>query len=292
LTSLSDDELSGLIERAVADERGFHGHARVEAAALSRILQIAQGDARRALTALEASVYVAFQKDVEADTVLVTDADVEESLYEAQSRYDRAGDGHYDTISAFIKSVRGSDADAALHYLARMIDGGEDPRFIARRLIILAAEDIGLADPTALSLAVAAGDAVAQIGMPEGRIPLAEATIYLALAPKSNSAYAAINEALGDVRSGMVGPIPAHLRGTGYADATKYGSGVGYVYPHDSSSAIVPQVYIPEVVADRQYYRPKPVGSEAENVGLWKKIREIVRSGLTDGRNKGGKPLK
>jgi putative ATPase len=202
---------------------------------------------------------------------------VEAALDHALTRYDRDGDQHYDIISAFIKSVRGSDADAAIHWLARMIEGGEDPRFIARRLMILAAEDIGLADPQALPFAVAAFDTVAQIGMPEGRIPLAEATIYLALAPKSNAAYNAINAALEDVRAGIQPAVPKPLRSSNYAGAKSRGNGVGYVYPHDDAKAVVEQEYAPAKVAKRRYYLPKEVGFERELSERWAKLRAIIR---------------
>jgi putative ATPase len=193
-------------------------------------------------------------------------------------RYDRDGDQHYDVISAFIKSVRGSDADAAIHYLARMIEAGEDPRFIARRLMILAAEDIGLADPTALSLAVAAAETVSMIGMPEGRIPLAEATIYLALAPKSNSAYNAINAALDDVRRGNFGAVPDPLKSSNYTGAKARGAGIGYRYPHDDARSVLEQRYLDEKLADRRYYQPKEIGAERELSERWPKLRAIIRS--------------
>jgi putative ATPase len=173
------------------------------------------------------------------------------------TRYDATGDQHYDIISAFIKSVRGSDPDAALHWLARMIEGGEDPRFIARRLVILAAEDIGLADPSALGLANATMNVVAQIGMPEGRIPLASTTIYLALAPKSNAVYKAIYSALAEVKAGYTPPVPAHLRSSNIENDR-----IGYEYPHDLASGVSTQDYLPAEDADKRYYQPKPSGYE------------------------------
>jgi putative ATPase len=208
----------------------------------------------------------------------ISEQAIESAIDRALIRYDRDGDQHYDIISAFIKSVRGSDADAAIHYLARMIEGGEDPRFIARRLMILAAEDIGLADPQALALAVAAAETVALIGMPEGRIPLAEATIYLALAPKSNSAYLAINQALEDVRNGHSGEVPKPLRSSNYPGATKLGNGKGYQYPHDESRAVTAQRYLADELLDRQYYLPKEIGAERELSDRWPKLRAIIRS--------------
>jgi putative ATPase len=251
-----------------------------------QILRLSLGDARRALTILESAAVSALSRSSSkpakqtkakkaTEIVLV---DIESAADRALLRYDKDGDQHYDVISAFIKSVRGSDADAAIHYLARMIEGGEDPRFIARRLMILAAEDIGLADPQALTLAVSAAETVAMIGMPEGRIPLAEATIYLALAPKSNTAYNAINAALADVRNGVVGQVPNALKSSNFAKAQSQGAGVGYEYPHDSSRAVVPQRYLDEKVIGRKYYLPKDVGLERELGERWAKLREIVRS--------------
>src|SRR5690606_7814183 len=185
---------------------------------------------------------------------VITAEHVAQAVDRALLRYDRQGDEHYDVISAFIKSIRGSDVDAALHYLARMVEAGEDPRFIARRLVISAAEDIGLADPQALQIAVAAADAVAFIGMPEGRIPLAEATAYLATAAKSNAAYMAIDKAIADVRAGGFGRVPAHLRDAHYPGAKRLGHGKGYVYPHDSEIGVAPQQYLPDELQGRRYY--------------------------------------
>jgi putative ATPase len=192
-------------------------------------------------------------------------------------RYDRQGDQHYDVISAFIKSVRGSDADAALHYLARMMEAGEDPRFIARRLVILASEDIGLADPTALTTAVAAAQAVQLIGMPEGRLNLAQATIALALAPKSNAVTTAITAASSDVRDGKIGPVPAHLRDAHYGGSKKLGHGQGYLYAHDEPFGIAQQQYAPDVVADATYYQPTSLGAEAALKDRWDRVRRMIR---------------
>ena len=200
-------------------------------------MRIAGGDARRALTSLEAAAGVALDAQpagrLSDDPVEITLAHVEQAVAQAAVRYDRAGDQHYDVASALIKSMRGSDVDAALHYLARMLEAGEDPRFIARRIVISASEDVGMGDPTALQTAVAAMHAVAQIGMPEARIILAQAVVHNALAPKSNAAYLGINEAIADVRAGRGGVLPAHLRGSGYAGAERLGHGKGYVYAHD-----------------------------------------------------------
>jgi putative ATPase len=243
------------------------------------------GDARRALTILESAAVSAITRGGSKKKLPeIAISDVEASADRALLRYDKDGDQHYDVISAFIKSVRGSDADAAIHYLARMIEGGEDPRFIARRLMILAAEDIGLADPQALPLAVAAAETVALIGMPEGRIPLAEATIYLCLAPKSNTAYNAINAALDDVRNGVIGPVPNGLKSSNFSK--KQGSGAKYEYPHDSARAVVAQRYLDDALINRRYYQPKEIGQERELGERWLKLREIIRS------FKGGNPAK
>jgi putative ATPase len=277
LEPLAEDDISTLLTRAISDSRGLDGQASLTDAALQQLVLLAGGDARRGLTILESAFGNARDLAEGKLPVVVDLPNVEAALDHALTRYDRDGDQHYDIISAFIKSVRGSDADAAIHWLARMIEGGEDPRFIARRLMILAAEDIGLADPQALPLAVAAFDTVAQIGMPEGRIPLAEATIYLALAPKSNAAYNAINAALEDVRAGIQPAVPKPLRSSNYAGAKSRGNGVGYVYPHDDAKAVVEQEYAPAKVAKRRYYQPKEVGFERELSERWAKLRSIIR---------------
>jgi putative ATPase len=277
LNPLTSSEVMSLLERAISDPKGLNNLVSVEVDALDEIIRLSGGDARRALTTLDAAAYTVFSRDSAVEKIHVALSDVEESFSKATSRYDRAGDQHYDVISAFIKSVRGSDADAAIHYLARMISGGEDPRFIARRLIILAAEDVGLADPSALGVATAAAEAVQLIGMPEGRIPLAEATIYLALAPKSNTAYNAINLAIADVEAGLAPAVPPHLRSTGYSQAQSFGSGVGYIYPHDDSKSVVAQVYTPDGVAEKRYFQPKPVGRERDYEDLWQRLRAIIR---------------
>jgi putative ATPase len=277
LEPLAEDDIATLLTRAVSDSRGLDGQASLTDAALQQLVLLAGGDARRGLTILESAFGNARDLADGKLPVVIDLPNVEAALDHALTRYDRDGDQHYDIISAFIKSVRGSDADAAIHWLARMIEGGEDPRFIARRLMILAAEDIGLADPQALPLAVAAFDTVAQIGMPEGRIPLAEATIYLALAPKSNAAYNAINAALEDVRAGIQPAVPKPLRSSNYAGAKSRGNGVGYVYPHDDAKAVVEQEYAPTKVAKRRYYQPKEVGFERELSERWAKLRSIIR---------------
>ena len=274
LKSLEDHDIETLLTRALSADHGLANDFSITPAALEQIVLMADGDARRALTVLDAAASHAAASDL----AVIEKESVSAAMDKALVRYDRQGDQHYDVISAFIKSVRGSDADAAIHYLARMIEAGEDPRFIARRLIILAAEDIGLADPQALGIATAAADAVAMIGMPEGRIPLAEATIYLALAAKSNSAYNAINAAIADVQAGLSGPIPKPLRSSNFAGAKAQGAGVGYVYPHDDGRAVVEQAYLSGKIANRRYYQPKEVGSERPLVERWNKLREIIRA--------------
>ncbi len=203
----------------------------------------------------------------------------EKAVDRAAVRYDRQGDQHYDVTSAFIKSIRGSDADAALHYLARMVEAGEDPRFIARRLVILASEDVGLADPTALPTAVAAAQAVQLIGMPEARLNLAQAVIHLALAPKSNSVITAIDAASADVRAGKIGPVPAPLRDAHYSGSKNLGHGTGYQYSHDAPYGIAEQQYAPDEVADATYYRPTNLGAEAALRERWERVRRLIRGG-------------
>ena len=270
LEPLSHEAISALVRNALAEPRGLDSKVGIDDEALGRIVEISGGDARRALTVLEAAASRVMELSGSAEPVIGLE-DVGASLESALVRYDRDGDQHYDTISAFIKSVRGSDADAAIHYLARMLEGGEDPRFIARRLILLASEDIGLADPTALSIAVAAHESVALIGMPEGRIPLAEATIYLALAPKSNSAYLAINQAIADVKNGFNPSIPASLRSNYLAKAEAAES---YKYPHDDPNSVVSQVYVDEVP---EYFSPKSSGFEKGLVDRWPALKRIIR---------------
>jgi len=285
LKPLTDVDLAMLLDRAVSDARGLAGAVRLGDDARDALVRLASGDARRALTALEAAASLATPEDSEdedegatADAAVpeITADQVAQAVDRALLRYDRQGDEHYDVISAFIKSIRGSDVDAAMHYLARMIEAGEDPRFIARRLIISAAEDIGLADPQALPIAVAAADAVQFIGMPEGRIPLAEATAYLATTAKSNAAYLAIDAAIADVRSGGFGRVPMHLRDAHYPGAKRLGHGKGYVYPHDSEIGIAPQQYLPDELRGRRYYEPKALGAERDVQARLEKIRRIL----------------
>jgi putative ATPase len=208
---------------------------------------------------------------------VVNVACVESVVDRAAVRYDRAGDQHYDVISAFIKAIRGSDVDAALHYLARMVEAGEDPRFIARRLVVHASEDIGMADPTALQTAVAAAHAVQFIGMPEGRLALAQATVHLATAPKSNAVISAIDTALADVRAGATGPVPAHLRDGHYVGAARLGHAQGYRYPHDAPEGVLAQQYPPDELVGRDYYQPSDHGAERSIASRLPKLRRIIR---------------
>lgn len=271
LEPLSDEDIRGVLTRAVADERGLAKSISLDSAALNQLTLLASGDARRALTYLEAAA-----EAVPAGGE-VTEEVIRNNVNRAVVRYDRDGDQHYDITSAFIKSIRGSDVDAALHYLARMIEAGEDPRFIARRLVIHASEDIGMADPTALQTATAAAQAVQFIGMPEARLTLAQATIHLATAPKSNSVIEAISAAQADVRAGKVGPVPPHLRDGHYEGAKALGHAVGYKYPHDDPRGVVEQQYIPEGLEDAVYYQPTNHGAEKRISEYLGRLRRMVR---------------
>ncbi|SKA85097.1 putative ATPase [Agreia bicolorata] len=290
LEQLSDDDLGVVVDRAVSDARGLAGRVRLDPDARSAIVRLASGDARRALTALEASAGSILASSgsttsgsktsgskTSDEVPLITEETVAQAVDRALLRYDRNGDEHYDVISAFIKSIRGSDVDASVHYLARMIEAGEDPRFICRRLIVSASEDIGMADPQALVVAVAAADAVQFIGMPEGRIPLAEATVYLATAPKSNASYLAIDQAIGDIRAGKFGRVPKHLRDAHYPGAKRLGHGKGYRYPHDDDRGVLTQQYLPEELGRTEYYRPTEHGNERDVSARLAKIRQIIR---------------
>ncbi|MDR7373857.1 replication-associated recombination protein A [Kocuria rhizophila] len=363
LQPLERQDIGELLDRAVVDPRGLDGAVVLSPEAREHLLDVAGGDARKALTSLEAAAGVALSHaggvdgrdregadegnraalaDGTADAggpadengavdqdgpvaggaaaheddaaeqdhaagqgastdearavertgagqtgattgattggpATVTLAHAEEAVNRAAVRYDKQGDQHYDVVSAFIKSIRGSDVDAAMHYLARMIEAGEDPRFIARRLIISASEDIGMADPTALQTAVAAAQAVQLIGMPEGRLPLAQAVAHLATAPKSNAAYLAVDAAIADVRAGGAGPVPAHLRDSHYPGAAGLGHGDGYRYAHDAPSAVATQQYPPDELVGRDYYRPTPYGHEKELAHRLGILRSMVR---------------
>ncbi len=274
LRPLTDEDVRKLIQRAVTDPRGAGGRVTVANEAQEYIVRVAGGDARRALTVLEAATS---SRD---DNAVVDLRAVEAAVAHAAPRYDRDGDQHYDVTSALIKSVRGSDVDAALHYLARMIEAGEDPRFIARRLVILASEDIGLADPSALPTAVAAMQAVSFIGLPEARITLAHAVIQLSLAPKSNSVYMAIEAAIADVRDGRAGAVPLPLRDGSSSASRADGAGKDYLYPHDSPVGVVAAQYAPESIKDRRYYLPSAHGAEVRLGELANRIGErLGRSG-------------
>ena len=283
LRPLDDDAIGGLLDRAVADPRGLRGAVRLEDDARAHLVRMAGGDARAALTALEAAAGAALDDHHPAadaartEPVPVTLATTEQAVDRAAVRYDRAGDQHYDVASAFIKSMRGSDVDASLHYLARMLEAGEDPRFVARRIVIAASEDVGMADPTALVTAVAAAQAVALVGMPEARIILGQAVVHLALAPKSNASYLAINAATADVRAGLGGMVPPHLRDGHYAGAKRLGHAQGYKYAHDEPRGVAAQQYAPDGVDGRTYYRPTDRGFERELGPRLAKLREILR---------------
>jgi putative ATPase len=294
LQPLDDGDVRALVRRAVADDRGLAGLVELTDEAEGHLVRLAGGDARKALTVLEAAAGAALSGatdgpassggtgasedgDPAARTTTTVDLDaVERAVDVAAVRYDRDGDQHYDVVSAFIKSMRGSDVDAALHYLARMIAAGEDPRFIARRIVIAAAEDVGMADPSALQTAVAAAQAVQLIGMPEGRIVLAEAVVHLATAPKSNAAYLGVDAALADVRAGLAGTVPRHLRDAHYPGAKQLGHGTGYRYAHDAPHAVAPQQYLPDTLAGARYYTPSDRGYERQVADRLARVREIL----------------
>ena len=324
LQPLTTDDVRVLVRRAVADERGLGGTVTLDDDAEDHLLRLAGGDARKALTILEAAAGAALSDhdrtdavvageaseqaeadesldaadlraghsgepaeggqdadtspDVVADSPVTVDlATMERAIDVAAVRYDRDGDQHYDVISAFIKSMRGSDVDASLHYLARMIAAGEDPRFIARRIVIAAAEEVGMADPSALQTATAAANAVALIGMPEARIILAEAVVHIASAPKSNAAYMAIDAALADVRAGKVGTVPPHLRDAHYSGAKALGHGQSYRYAHDAPHAVATQQYLPDDLVGTTYYRPSDRGFERSVSERMERVKKILR---------------
>jgi putative ATPase len=264
LNPLSDNQIASIVIAAMKDEsRGLGGLSpRMDDETTAGLVTLSNGDARIALNALELAV-MATDPDGEGVRVITPEI-VEDAMQRRSHLYDKVGDQHYDTISAFIKSMRGSDPDAAIYYLARMIESGEDPMFIARRLVVLAAEDVGMADPHALSVAVAAQQAVHFVGMPEGRIPLAEATVYLATAPKSNASYAAIEAALGDVKKGRNDPMPKHLRNAVTGLMKDMGYGEGYKYAHSHKGNFVPMQNLPESLKGRRYYAPTDQGYERE----------------------------
>ena len=281
LQPLSEQDITTLINRAVSDPRGLAGEVRVLPEARAHLVRLAGGDARRALTYLEAAAGAARSRaDDEDGQAAVVDVETAAlAVDRAAVRYDRQGDQHYDVASALIKSVRGSDVDAALHYLARMVEAGEDPRFIARRLMIAASEDIGMADPAALSVATSAAASVAVIGWPEARIILAQAVIHLALAPKSNAVVTAIDAAQQDVRAGLAGAVPPALRDAHYSGAKRLGHGHDYRYAHDDARGVVEQQHAPDEVAGRDYYHPTRRGAEADVADRVARLRRILRGG-------------
>jgi putative ATPase len=302
LQPLTTDDVRGLLHRALEDPRGLAGAVALAEDAEEHLLRLSGGDARKALTILEAAAGAALEAEdlgpaadepqevdeAAADRAAAGDgtaaagvpvidlATIERAVDVAAVRYDRAGDQHYDVTSAFIKSMRGSDVDAALHYLARMVVAGEDPRFIARRVVIAAAEEVGMADPSALQTAVAAAQAVALIGMPEARIILAEAVVHVATAPKSNASYKAIDAAIADVRAGKAGPVPPHLRDAHYSGAQKIGHGQGYRYAHDAPHAVVGQQYAPDELDGVRYYEPSDRGYERAVAERLTRIRDTL----------------
>lgn len=259
---LSQGDIRKILENALTDKERGYGSYKIQADsdALDHLVRVASGDSRTALHALELAVLTT---DPDKDGVIHIDRGVaEESIQEKVLQYDKKGDNHYDTVSAFIKSMRGSDPDATLYWLAKMIAAGEDPKFIARRIFIHAAEDVGLADPNAILVANAAVTAVTFIGLPEARIPLAEAALYIATAPKSNAAVAGIDQALDTVKNEKTGDVPLHLRDAHYKGAVKLGHGKGYLYPHDFPGGYVPQNYLPEHLRAKKFYQPSPRGYE------------------------------
>ena len=275
LHPLGADDIGRLVDRALNDERGLAGAVRITEEAREQIVRMAGSDARKALTVLEAAAGTVLAREA-GEEPLIEVADVEQAADVAAVRYDRAGDQHYDVISAFIKSMRGSDPDATMHYLARMIAAGEDPRYIARRIVIHAAEDVGLADPTVLSTAVAAQQAVAMIGMPESGLILAQAALAVATAPKSNAITVALSESLADVSAGRAAAVPAHLRDAHYAGAEGLGHGKDYRYPHDFPHGVVGQQYLPEGLEGSRYYRPTGNGFEKQLASRLEAVRRIL----------------
>lgn len=268
LKPLQEEDLVDLLKKAIADPQRGLGQLplQVSGEALEHWARMSEGDARSALNALELA---ALSTSPGSDGLIDIDLEVaQESIQRKALRYDREGDVHYDTISAYIKSVRGSDPDAALYWLARMLEAGEDPRFLARRLMILASEDVGLACSAGLTLAVAAARCLEMVGLPEGRIPLAHATVYLALAPKSNTAYLALGRAEEEVREGGKGEVPLHLRNPVHPALAEMGHGQEYRYPHDFRNAHVDQDYLPEGLSGA-YFRPQDQGEEAQLVARW-----------------------
>ncbi|MFD0774222.1 replication-associated recombination protein A [Streptomonospora algeriensis] len=279
LDTLTDDDVRGVVDAALREERGLNGRYVLAADAADQLVRLAGGDARRSLTYLEAAALVAGERTE------IAVADIERAVDRHAVRYDRTGDQHYDVISAFVKSMRGSDPDAALHYLARMIEAGEDPRFIARRIVVHASEDVGLADPTALQAAVAAAQAVELIGLPEARINLAQAVVHIALAPKSNAVIAGIDAAISDVRQGRAGPVPSHLRDAHYKGARDLGHGAGYEYAHNHPGGVAAQQYAPDPLVGREYYLPTTHGAERRFGEVLQRIKGVLRGEAGGGQD-------
>jgi putative ATPase len=273
---MQEDELRRVLQRALKDPvKGYGGLSiEIDEEAINHLIRYSDGDSRRLLNALELAV--ATTPPGENGNLHITLDVAVDSIQRRAVRYDKSGDNHYDTISAFIKSIRGSDPDAALYWLACMLDAGEDPRFIARRIIISASEDVGNGDPRALQVAISAFQALEVLGLPEGRIPLAQATVYLACAPKSNASYMGINKSLDFVRKNGHGSIPLHLRDSSYKGAKKLGHGSGYLYPHDYVNGFVPQQYLPDDVKEH-FYHPKEIGYERHMADYLKKIKNNGR---------------
>ncbi|WP_300767378.1 replication-associated recombination protein A [uncultured Bifidobacterium sp.] len=278
LDSLGPEDLRTLVLRAVRDERGLAGRVSVDDDAVDEIIRMSSGDARKALTILEAAASA-----VDGDGRMIDVGVVGRVMDVATVRYDRDGDDHYDVASAFIKSMRGSDVDASLHYLARMLRAGEDPRFIARRIMIASAEEVGMAAPQILQVTVAAAQAVAMVGMPEARIILSEAVIAVATARKSNASYEAINKALADVDSGHIGPVPRHLRNAPTALMASWGNHQGYIYAHDVPGAVAAQQYMPDDLLGTEYYHPHDRGYEREVGARLAVVRSILASASAHG---------
>ena len=290
LEALDDQDLAKLVRRAVKDQRGLKDQVRLDAEALDQIVRFSGGDARRALTILEAAAGAVTEGGPRAKGArrpLINAKVVSSVMDVAAVRYDKKGDDHYDVASAFIKSMRGSDVDAALHYLARMIRAGEDPRFIARRIMIASAEEVGMASPEVLEITVAAAQAVAMVGMPEARLILAEAVIAVATAPKSNASYLAINQALEDVDAGHIGQVPLHLRNAPTRLMKAWGNHEGYQYAHDAPDAVAPQQYMPDELVGRRYYHPNDRGYERQLGPRLEAIRAILDRAAGPGGNAG-----
>lgn len=280
--SLQSEDILKLLHEALKDEERGLGRLKlkVEQEALEYLADKANGDARAALNALEMAALIGKEEN---GKIIVTVKSASEVMQKRLLSYDRQGDNHYDMASALIKSIRGSDPDAALYWMARMLDGGEDPLFIARRLIISASEDIGNADPQALPLAVAAVQAVQMLGLPEGRIPLAQAVTYLACSPKSNASYLAIGEALRFVEEEQNSPVPTHLKDSSYSGAKRLGHGRGYRYPHDYPGHYIKQEYLPTSLTGKQFYKPTEQGREKEIKNYLEIIRELAEDNKIDG---------